>query len=422
MNDADVRAFVKKSVQPKQSLAQGSKESQSLNSSIKAFDQNIAHLKKNVDQTVQPHGSNDFEINRSSNAQQNKVQSIFPKAAEQPKSSLLDQINNNLSKRVSAPTSFSNEVPMKKARQQQPVAAQPTNSPEEDPSGKSHLYPDFKSSSTEYLIQQASKRSAHSVQPRYQAPPPPQIKRLGRHPINAPFKSPFIQQSAPAGDEPMQIDSDAGEIADPLLKGIEPKLLEVIKSEIVSSGKPVKWEDIAGLEKVKQSIQEAVELPLMYPWMFAQEGLLKMEKGILLFGPPGTGKTLIAKCVSSQSQATFFSISASTLTSKWIGEGEKLVKALFAYARYKQPSVIFIDEIDSILTKRGDNDHESSTRLKTEFMVQIDGASSTAEEDRILVIGATNRPHKLDEAIIRRFSKRFYVPLPDLEVSLLWNH
>lgn len=311
---------------------------------------------------------------------------------------------------------------MKKARQQQPVAAQPTKSPEEDPFGKSHLYPDFKSSSTEYLIQQASKRSAHSVQPRYQAPPPPQIKRLGRHPINAPFKSPFIQQSAPAGDEPMQIDSDAGELADPLLKGMEPKLLEVIKSEIVSSGKPVKWEDIAGLEKVKQSIQEAVELPLMYPWMFAQEGLLKMEKGILLFGPPGTGKTLIAKCVSSQSQATFFSISASTLTSKWIGEGEKLVKALFAYARYKQPSVIFIDEIDSILTKRGDNDHESSTRLKTEFMVQIDGASSTAEEDRILVIGATNRPHKLDEAIIRRFSKRFYVPLPDLEVSLLWNH
>jgi SpoVK/Ycf46/Vps4 family AAA+-type ATPase len=110
--------------------------------------------------------------------------------------------------------------------------------------------------------------------------------------------------------------------------------------------------------------------------------------------------------------ATFFSISASSLTSKWIGEGEKMVRALFTVARCHQPAVIFMDEIDSLLSQRSDSEHESSRRIKTEFLVQLDGATTSAD-DRILIIGATNRPQEIDEAARRRLVKRLYIPLPD---------
>ncbi|XP_026684246.1 fidgetin-like protein 1, partial [Diaphorina citri] len=133
---------------------------------------------------------------------------------------------------------------------------------------------------------------------------------------------------------------------------------------------------------------------------------------ILLFGPPGTGKTLIGKCVAAQCKATFFCISASTLTSKWYGEGEKMVRALFAVASVHQPSIIFIDEIDSLLCQRSDQENETSRRLKTEFLISLDGAS-TLDDDLVLVIGATNRPQELDEAARRRLVKRLYIPLPD---------
>lgn len=119
--------------------------------------------------------------------------------------------------------------------------------------------------------------------------------------------------------------------------------------------------------------------------------------------------------MASQSKSTFFSISASSLTSKWIGDGEKMVRALFCVARCHQPTVIFIDEIDSLLSQRSDTEHESSRRIKTEFLVQLDGATTDSEE-RLLVIGATNRPQELDEAARRRFVKRLYIPLPVFEV------
>lgn len=111
------------------------------------------------------------------------------------------------------------------------------------------------------------------------------------------------------------------------------------------------------------------------------------------------------------------SISASSLTSKWIGDGEKMVRALFAVARVHQPAVIFIDEVDSLLTQRSETEHESSRRLKTEFLVELDGAATDAEE-RLLIIGATNRPQELDEAARRRFTKRLYIPLPECEARL----
>ncbi|XP_004616237.1 fidgetin-like protein 1 [Sorex araneus] len=194
------------------------------------------------------------------------------------------------------------------------------------------------------------------------------------------------------------------------LKNLEPKMIELIMNEIMDHGPPVNWEDIAGVEFAKATIKEIVVWPMMRPDIFT--GLRGPPKGILLFGPPGTGKTLIGKCIASQSGATFFSISASSLTSKWVGEGEKMVRALFAVARYQQPAVIFIDEIDSLLSQRGDGEHESSRRIKTEFLVQLDGAT-TSSEDRILVVGATNRPQEIDEAARRRLVKRLYIPLPE---------
>uniref|UniRef100_M3Z386 Fidgetin-like protein 1 n=1 Tax=Mustela putorius furo TaxID=9669 RepID=M3Z386_MUSPF len=197
---------------------------------------------------------------------------------------------------------------------------------------------------------------------------------------------------------------------DERLKNLEPKMIELIMNEIMDHGPPVSWEDIAGVEFAKATIKEIVVWPMMRPDIFT--GLRGPPKGILLFGPPGTGKTLIGKCIASQSGATFFSISASSLTSKWVGEGEKMVRALFAVARCQQPAVIFIDEIDSLLSQRGDGEHESSRRIKTEFLVQLDGAT-TSSEDRILVVGATNRPQEIDEAARRRLVKRLYIPLPE---------
>lgn len=134
--------------------------------------------------------------------------------------------------------------------------------------------------------------------------------------------------------------------------------------------------------------------------------------GILLFGPPGTGKTMIGRCIASEANATFFSITSSTLTSKWLGDGEKMMKTLFKVARCLKPSVIFIDEIDSILRTRSDNEQECIRRMKTEFLSQFDGLSSE-NNDGLLIIGTTNRPQDLDDAVRRRFACKLYIMLPD---------
>ncbi|KAJ1943936.1 Fidgetin-like protein 1, partial [Linderina pennispora] len=197
---------------------------------------------------------------------------------------------------------------------------------------------------------------------------------------------------------------------DERLKNIEPRMIEAIENEILTDTQGVSWDDIAGLQQAKKAVQMAVIYPLLKPELF--QGIRAPPKGLLLFGPPGTGKTLIGRCIASQAGATFVNISASSLTSKWIGEGEKMVRALFAVARVRQPTVIFIDEIDSLLTQRTDGEQEATRRIKTEFLVQLDGCGSS-NEDRIILLGATNRPHELDEAARRRFPKRLYVPLPD---------
>ena len=189
-------------------------------------------------------------------------------------------------------------------------------------------------------------------------------------------------------------------------KGVDSKLASLIENEILDKTPAVTWESIADLEKAKQTLLEMVILPMKRSDLFT--GLRKPARGLLLFGPPGNGKTMLAKAVASESLATFFNISASSLTSKWVGEGEKMMRALFAIAKARQPSVIFIDEMDSLLSSRNANEHEASRRLKSEFLVQFDGVISNGE-DRVVVMGATNRPEEIDDAVRRRFVKRIYV-------------
>ncbi|PKA57742.1 Katanin p60 ATPase-containing subunit A1 [Apostasia shenzhenica] len=193
------------------------------------------------------------------------------------------------------------------------------------------------------------------------------------------------------------------------LRNLEPRLIEHVSNEIMDKDPNVRWNDIAGLEHAKKCVTEMVIWPLLRPDIFC--GCRSPGRGLLLFGPPGTGKTMIGKAIAGEAKATFFYISASSLTSKWIGEGEKLVRALFGVASCRQPAVIFVDEIDSLLSQRkSDGEHESSRRLKTQFLIEMEGFDSGNEQ--ILIIGATNRPQELDEAARRRLTKRLYIPLP----------
>uniref|UniRef100_A0A3B6JJF1 AAA+ ATPase domain-containing protein n=1 Tax=Triticum aestivum TaxID=4565 RepID=A0A3B6JJF1_WHEAT len=175
----------------------------------------------------------------------------------------------------------------------------------------------------------------------------------------------------------------------------------------------VTFDDIGALENVKETLKELVMLPLQRPELFCKGQLTKPCKGILLFGPPGTGKTMLAKAVATEAGANFINISMSSITSKWFGEGEKYVKAVFSLASKISPSVIFIDEVDSMLGRRENpGEHEAMRKMKNEFMVNWDGLR-TKDKERVLVLGATNRPFDLDEAVIRRFPRRLMVNLPD---------
>ncbi|KAG6768274.1 hypothetical protein POTOM_027173 [Populus tomentosa] len=194
-------------------------------------------------------------------------------------------------------------------------------------------------------------------------------------------------------------------------------------SAVVAPGEiGVKFNDVGALEEVKKALNELVILPMRRPELFSHGNLLRPCKGILLFGPPGTGKTLLAKALATEAGANFISITGSTLTSKWFGDAEKLTKALFSFASKLAPVIIFVDEVDSLLGARGGSfEHEATRRMRNEFMAAWDGLRSK-DSQRILILGATNRPFDLDDAVIRRLPRRQQCHLYNCVVSLFRIH
>jgi transitional endoplasmic reticulum ATPase len=180
----------------------------------------------------------------------------------------------------------------------------------------------------------------------------------------------------------------------------------------------IHWDDIGGLEEVKQELKEAVEWPIKNPEMFTKLGI-KPPKGILLYGPPGCGKTLLARGVATESEANFISIKGPEVFSKWVGESEKAIREVFRKARMAAPSVVFFDEMDSLVPRRGlgYSDSGVSERVISQLLTEMDGI--VALED-IVVIAATNRPDIVDPAVLRpgRFDRLIYVPEPDEKTRL----
>ena len=217
-------------------------------------------------------------------------------------------------------------------------------------------------------------------------------------------------------------------------------LARVILRDVYVGSPDVRWDDVAGLAVAKKILREAVVAPFRYPALFT--GLLRPWRGVLLHGPPGTGKTMLAKAVATESgggesganekeKCVFFNVSASTVVSKYRGDSEKLVRVLFELARFRAPSVVFMDEIDALMCERGGagGEHEASRRMKTELLIQLDGldgASANAkdgdnsydsetERKCVFLLAATNTPWALDPALLRRMEKRVFVGLPDVD-------
>ncbi|GLU07398.1 hypothetical protein SLE2022_243580 [Rubroshorea leprosula] len=239
-----------------------------------------------------------------------------------------------------------------------------------------------------------------------------------------------MQSSEPSKDAKLVISTDSIKYGLNILQGIQSETKSLKKSlkDVVTENEfekklladvippsdiGVSFDDIGALENVKDTLKELVMLPLQRPELFCKGQLTKPCKGILLFGPPGTGKTMLAKAVATEAGANFINISMSSITSKWFGEGEKYVKAVFSLASKIAPSVVFVDEVDSMLGRRENpGEHEAMRKMKNEFMVNWDGLR-TKDKERVLVLAATNRPFDLDEAVIRRLPRRLMVNLPD---------
>jgi len=190
---------------------------------------------------------------------------------------------------------------------------------------------------------------------------------------------------------------------------ITPTAMREVYIEVPS----VNWADVGGLTQVKQELQEAVEWPLKKPEVFKRVGI-KPPKGILLFGPPGCGKTMLARAVATEGEANFISIKGPELFSKWVGESEKAIREVFRKGRTAAPSIIFFDELDSVVPRRGMGFGDSgvSERVISQLLTEMDGIESL---NNVVVIAATNRPDIIDPAILRpgRFDRLIYVPAPD---------
>jgi transitional endoplasmic reticulum ATPase len=196
-------------------------------------------------------------------------------------------------------------------------------------------------------------------------------------------------------------------------RGIEPSAMREFLIEIPK----ISWEDIGGLEEAKQQLREAVEWPLTKPDVFKRMGITP-PRGILVYGPPGTGKTLLAKAVAGESNANFISIKGPEVMSKWVGESEKAVRELFKKARQVAPSIVFLDEIDSIAPPRGtDVGSHVTDSVVNQLLTSIDGLESM---EGVVVIGATNRPDIIDPGLLRpgRFDRLVLIRSPDKKARL----
>ncbi|KAI1192651.1 P-loop containing nucleoside triphosphate hydrolase protein [Nemania serpens] len=216
------------------------------------------------------------------------------------------------------------------------------------------------------------------------------------------------------GDDSGNSDRKGSRVEDLVLNEYENMVaLEVVAPEDIHVG----FDDIGGLEDIIEEVKESVIYPLTMPHLYSHAApLLSAPSGVLLYGPPGCGKTMLAKAVAHESGASFINLHISTLTEKWYGDSNKLVRAVFSLARKLQPTIIFIDEIDAVLGTRRSGEHEASGMVKAEFMTLWDGLTSANTRGvpaRIVVLGATNRIHDIDEAILRRMPKKFPVSLPD---------
>jgi vacuolar protein-sorting-associated protein 4 len=175
----------------------------------------------------------------------------------------------------------------------------------------------------------------------------------------------------------------------------------------------VAFSDVAGLKAAKEVLFVSAVLPIQQPLLFT--GARAQRKGVLLYGPPGTGKSYLANAVATEAGATCFSVSPADIKSKWMGEAEQTVKYLFEMAREKAPSIVFIDEIDSLAASRSDNgESDCSQGTLAQLLIEMDGRVGR-DNGVVLVIGATNRPWNIDSAIRRRFERRVFIPLPNNE-------
>jgi SpoVK/Ycf46/Vps4 family AAA+-type ATPase len=189
--------------------------------------------------------------------------------------------------------------------------------------------------------------------------------------------------------------------------------------ELIMAEKPnVKWDEVVGLDTAKKAVKEAIVYPVQRPDLFP----LGWPRGILLFGPPGCGKTLLAAAVATEIEATFVSVDAASIMSKWLGEAEQNVAKLFGSIRKSavegKASIVFIDELDSLMGKHS-NEVGGEIRVRNQFLKEMDGIVDKGKNLHIYVIGATNKPWDLDWAFIRRFQKRILVPLPDHHTRLM---
>ncbi|XP_049583817.1 fidgetin [Syngnathus scovelli] len=197
--------------------------------------------------------------------------------------------------------------------------------------------------------------------------------------------------------------------AEEQLKNSDPNLVDMVTAEILQQCPPVDWSDIAGLDLAKAAIKEEILWPILRPDMFS--GLHALPRNLLLFGPQGTGRTLMARCMASQLGAAFLRLSSSALVTKWLVEGDKIIQASFLVARCRQPAVVFISEVDLLLSAQLSEDSPVS-RLKAELLMQLDGVLSSAE-DHVLVVCSTSKPEEIPESLRRYFTKRLLIPLPD---------